>query len=229
MRARSEAGVLSICFDDFPKSAWTEGGRILRRHGTRATYFLCGGLCGKEFVGQAMFEERDVEAILGEGHELGCHTFDHMSALRQSSRDLLESFERNARFVSDRFGDVRMVSFAYPYGDAPPGAKRAASRTFACARGVDAGLNRGRIDLAQLKAVALEAGQGGAGHVLPHIAAAAREQAWLIVFTHDVSDRPSRFGCTPAELATVIASAESAGLEILTVKGGLAKRAFRGM
>ena len=228
LNARSEAGVLSICFDDFPKSAWELGGRILRDHGARATYFVCGSLCGTRFVGQNMFDEHDLRAIIDEGHELGCHTYDHISALRRNPRRLLESCEQNAQFISERFGDLRLVSFAYPYGDAPPRAKRAALQAFACARGVDAGLNHGRLDLMQLKAVGLEARRGGAEFVLRYVAAAARERAWLIVFSHDVSDAPSRFGCTAAELAIVIESARRTGLAILTVKGGLATRAFRG-
>lgn len=228
LSARSEAGVLSICFDDFPKSAWELGGRVLREHGARATYFVCGGLCGTRFVGHTMFDEHDLEAIVDEGHELGCHTYDHISQLRRTSGSLLESCERNAQFVAERLGDLRLVSFAYPYGDAPLMAKRAILRTFACARGVFAGLNHGPLDLMQLKAVGLEARRGGTESVLRYVAAAARERAWLIVFSHDVSDAPSRFGCTPADLALVIETARRAGLEILTVKGGLATRAFHG-
>lgn len=223
----SESGVLSICFDDFPKSAWEVGGRILRDHGVRATYFVCGGLCRTRFLDRDMFDEHDLREIIDEGHELGCHTYDHISALRRSSHRLRESFEQNARFISERFGNVRLVSFAYPYGDAPPGAKRAASQTFACARGVDAGLNRGQLDLMQLKAVGLETRQGGAKFVLPYIAAAAREKAWLTIFSHDVSDTPGAFGCTPAELDIVLGSARKAGLEFMTLKEGLATRVAR--
>lgn len=220
--------MLSVCFDDFPKSAWEVGGRILRDHGARATYFVCGGLCGTRFAGNVMYDEHDLAAIHHEGHELGCHTYDHISPLRRSARSLFESCDRNARFIAERLGDVRLVSFAYPYGDATLSAKRRAPRAFACARGVDAGLNQGRLDLMQLKAVGLETRLGGAEFVLRYLAAAARERAWLIVFSHDVSETPNRFGCTPTELALVLATARKTGLEILTVKGGLAARAFRG-
>lgn len=226
MSARREAGILSLCFDDFPKSAWEEGGRILSDHGARATYFACGALCGERFDGQDMFDVGDIEALLADGHELGCHTFDHVSALRRTGRGLAQSFTENARFVRERFGDVRMVSFAYPYGDATVAAKRAATPVFACARGVDAGLNGAYMDLAQLKAVGLEAHRGGADFVGPYIEAAARERAWLIVYSHDVAASPSRFGCTAGDLARIIGRAQDAGLEILTVKGGLAARAF---
>jgi peptidoglycan/xylan/chitin deacetylase (PgdA/CDA1 family) len=221
---RRDAGVLSISFDDFPKSAWEEGGRVLRDHGVRATYFACGALCGERFENQVMYDHADLAALFADGHEVGCHSFDHKSALRLNARDLVRGFGENARFVRETLGDVRLVSFAYPYGDATLAAKRAAMRVFACARGVDAGLNRRRIDLAQLKAVGLEAERGGLDFVLPFVAAAARERAWLIVYSHDVSDRPGRFGCKPEELDQLIREARAAGLEILTVKDGLAAR-----
>jgi peptidoglycan/xylan/chitin deacetylase (PgdA/CDA1 family) len=30
----------SITFDDFPKSAWTQGGAVLAKHGMRGTYYI---------------------------------------------------------------------------------------------------------------------------------------------------------------------------------------------
>lgn len=221
MSDRNDAGILSISFDDFPKSAWEVGGRVLRDHGVHATYFACGGLCGTRFGGQVMFDECDLKAVVAEGHEVGCHTYDHVSALRRPPRDLIASCERNAKFFAERFDGLRLVSFAYPYGDAPLGAKRAMTQPFACSRGVVGGLNSRRLNLNQLKAVALT---GGTASVAPLIAAAARERAWLIVFTHDVSDAPSPHGCKPDELAGVIECAHKAGLKTLTIKDGLAAR-----
>ncbi|HEY2836509.1 MAG TPA: polysaccharide deacetylase family protein, partial [Rhizomicrobium sp.] len=37
--------IASITFDDFPKSAWSEGGPVLARHGVRATYYTSGSFC----------------------------------------------------------------------------------------------------------------------------------------------------------------------------------------
>src|ERR1700676_3633572 len=39
--ARAPASpILSITFDDFPKSAWTNGRAVLQRHGALATYYV---------------------------------------------------------------------------------------------------------------------------------------------------------------------------------------------
>src|SRR6202012_2766789 len=39
--------VASITFDDFPKSAWDQGGAVMARHGVRGTYYTAGGFCGR--------------------------------------------------------------------------------------------------------------------------------------------------------------------------------------
>ena len=224
LRELPAPGMLSICFDDFPKTAWTVGGPVLRDHGVRATYYVSGGLRETIFDGERMFDAGDLEAVHAEGHEIGCHTFDHQSCLRRGTGALLRSIDDNARFVRGHLGDVRLVSFAYPYGDAPYRAKRFAAGRFATARGVDAGLNRGTLDVGQLKAVGLEASRKGLDQVLGWIERAARDRAWLVVYTHDVQERPSDYGCRPAELERLISSAKGAGLEILSVQAALAAR-----
>lgn len=217
--------MLSIAFDDFAQTSWTEGGRVLRDHDVRATYYVCGALYGTVFAGQRMYGPGDLEAIHAAGHEIGCHTFDHESCLRRDGHDFERSIERNESFVRERVGDVPLVSFAYPYGDATIGAKRLAVRRFGCARGVIAGLNRRRLDLGQLKAVGLEESKTRIEAVEPYLDRAASSGAWLIVFTHDVQDRPSAYGCRPRDLDRLIRSARSARLEVLSVREALAARA----
>lgn len=219
--------MLSVCFDDFPRTAWTEGGRVLRDHAVHATYYVSGGLAGTVFDGQCMYEAGDLEAIHAEGHELGCHTFDHRSCLRRSVSDLLRSLDDNERYVRERVGDVRLVSFSYPYGEATFGAKRLAVGRFSSSRGIDeVGLNRGRLDLGQLKAVGLEASNRPISKVEPFVAQAAEQGAWLVVYTHDVQSSPSDCGCRPEELDRLLSTARTAGLDILPVKAALAARAF---
>jgi peptidoglycan/xylan/chitin deacetylase (PgdA/CDA1 family) len=221
---RRAVGALSICFDDFPKTAWTEGARVLRDHGVRATYYVCGALCGSTFDGQRMYDASDLGEIHAEGHEIGCHTFDHRSCLRTSPAEFARATLDNQRFLDERLGGVRLVSFAYPYGDATSSAKRFAVRHFVSARGVDAGLNAGQLDVGQLKAVGLEAGKKHYDAVDRFVTRAAAIGAWLVVYTHDVQDRPSSYGCRPRDLDQLVQSAKAAGLEVLPVKAALAAR-----
>jgi peptidoglycan/xylan/chitin deacetylase (PgdA/CDA1 family) len=226
LQERRAVGALSVCFDDFPKTAWTEGGRVLRDHGVRGTYYMCGALSGSTFEGQPMFDGSDLGEIHGEGHEIGCHTFDHRSCLRSSRAEFERATRDNQQFLTRHLGEARLVSFAYPYGDITSTAKRFAVKHFSSARGIHAGLNRGRLDLGQLKAVGFEARKMNEDVIEEHIARAAALRAWLVVYTHDVQDRPTPYGCRPDDLDRLLRAAKSAGLEILPIKAALAKRAF---
>jgi peptidoglycan/xylan/chitin deacetylase (PgdA/CDA1 family) len=221
VRQKSDVGTLSVCFDDFPRSAWTEGGRVLRDHGVHGTFYLCGGLCGSTQDGQAMFEADDLRAIHEDGHELGCHSFAHVSCLRVGRSELERSLRDNVAFVSEHVGDVRLRSFAYPYGDASVTTKRFLAGRFASARGVDAGMNTGILDIGQLKAVGLEAGERSFEDVQEWVMRAAAMRAWIIVYTHDVQPSPRHWGCRPDDLDRLLRVAKAAGLRILPVDRAL--------
>lgn len=212
-------GVLSVTFDDFPKTAWTAGGAVLAEHGVKATYFACGGLCGRSFDDQPIFDAAELEAVHAAGHEIGCHTHDHLSGHRHAPADYAASCERNRRFLEDRLPGLRLRSFAYPYGHAPLRHRGYISKRYAACRGV--ATQRGRklngpaVDPSMLLAVGLT--QDGLRHVDigQLVAEAAARRAWLVLFTHDVQDRPSAHGCTPLELDRAIRLAREAGLDIL--------------
>ena len=52
-------GVLTITFDDFPRSSWQMAGPVLAEHGAKATYFVSGQRVGGTFAGsQAMHAAR---------------------------------------------------------------------------------------------------------------------------------------------------------------------------
>jgi hypothetical protein len=42
-------------------------------------------------------------------------------------------------------------------------------------------------------------------------------RSWLIFYSHDVADKPSRFGCTPALLESVVSFAAERGTRVMTV------------
>jgi len=221
VRQRSDVGTLSICFDDFPRSAWTVGGRILREHGVLGTYYVCGRLNGSVWDGQVMFETDDLRAIHEEGHELACQTFQHISCLRVGRSELESSISANQRFVREHVGDVRLRSFAYPYGDASVTSKRFLANRFASVRGVDAGINIGTLDIGQLKAVGLEVGKRPFEEVEDWVMRAAARRAWIVVYTHDVAPSPSFWGCRPQDLERLLGVAKRAGLRILPVDSAL--------
>jgi peptidoglycan/xylan/chitin deacetylase (PgdA/CDA1 family) len=218
-------GVFSLSFDDFPASAWTEAGPILAAHGVKATYYVCGGLADGINMDRDQFRVPHLQALHAAGHEVGCHTFGHTSALRMDADALRLSLDANAAWVAERLDGHRMTTFAWPFGDATVGAKRVVRERFAMARGVRDGVNAGREDRALIKSIGLESRRLPGYDLEKLMAETAERRGWLTAYGHDVSDRPTDYGCTPEDLDRVLRAAKTVGLEIAPV--GVAWAAMR--
>lgn len=221
-----ERALASLTFDDFPRSAWTAGGPILAQHGVRGTYYAAGRYCGASEDGLAYYDADDLRAVHAAGHEVGCHSWGHVQGHRERTSALAEDADRNAAFVSGLLGDAPMVSFAYPYGELSARTKRVFAPRFATCRGVHGGLNVGVTDLADLRAEPIERRSWTAEKIEAAVAQATERKAWLIFFTHDVSDDPSPYGCTPAMLEHALATLRAAEVDVLPVKAALARATF---
>ncbi len=226
VRSRLERPLASITFDDFPKSAWTVAGPILDRFGAKATYYASGRFCGVSEGGIDYFDAEDLRAADRSGHEIGAHSFAHERAPLVSSKALAVDQARNAAVLGEILGNVRLVSYAYPYGEASPRTKALLGSAFATARGIRPGVNAGRIDLAQLMAVPIERRRWRPDELRLAVEAARARKGWLILFTHDVCDDPSPFGCTPAMLTEAMEMLSAAAIQIAPVKHAVAEAVF---
>jgi peptidoglycan/xylan/chitin deacetylase (PgdA/CDA1 family) len=223
-RSRLEAPLASVSFDDFPRSAWTTGGPLLAKHGARASYYASGRFCGAVEDGIEYFHRGELKEIEAASHEVGCHGFGHIRGPQAASDALDLDFERNALFLEQELGGFRASSYAYPYGDVSPRTKVLAARRYAVSRGIYAGVNAGNIDLAELRAVPIEARRWRPDRIDAAVQAAKARRGWVIFFTHDVSPAPTPFGCTPEMLDYVLQSL--AGIEVLPIKHAMAKAVF---
>ena len=225
VRSKLSRPVASVSFDDFPRSAWTEGGPIVQAHGARATYYAAGRYCGAREDGIDYYDAADLKALLAAGHEVGAPRFAHQMAPELSTLALLADAAK-ADAVLGPLLDARMSSYAYPYGAVSPRTKAVMGARYASARGIRAGVNTGLIDLAQLKAVPIESRRWVSEDVDAAVTRAAETQGWAIFFTHDVSEHPTPFGCTPAMLEHVMARITAAGIETLPVRQAMARAVF---
>ncbi|MFN7111017.1 MAG: polysaccharide deacetylase family protein [Brevundimonas sp.] len=219
-------GVLSLSFDDIPASAWLEAGPILAEHGVKATYYVCGGLAGGRNLDLPQFETEHLQALHEAGHEVGCHTYEHVSTLTLSPAELDASLARNAAWVSERLDDYQMLSFAYPFGDCALGAKPVIDRRFLCGRGVRDGINAGRVDRNLLQAVGLESRRLPGYDLEQLVANTAASKGWLIAYGHDVSDAPTPYGCRPEDIDRLIRLAKAADLDIQPVAAAWGMAAY---
>lgn len=216
-RLRLDRPVASVTFDDFPRSAWTVGGPLVERFGGRATYFTSGRFCGIREHGVQYYGVDDLRALHAAGHEVGSHTWEHRHVPRVPSHELVADARRNADFLRRTMGDVRVESFAYPFGDASPRTKLLYSRLYSCCRGIRAGVNAGAVDLAHLAAIPLEVRHWSAAQVERWVNEACDRNGWIVFFTHDVSDAPTPYGSTPAILEHALRCLDAAGIEIVPV------------
>lgn len=206
--------ILSISFDDFPRTAWTNGGGILAARGIKATYFTAGALCGRGFDANECFTLRDLEEVAAAGHEVGCHTFEHLNLLDVDRAALASSLDKNADFIRSAIGS-RPRSFAFPYGILPPiAARRLCAERFLTSRGVNFGSNSGIFDGSNLRGASLGLGGSRMRDLESLFEKTKATGGWVVLVTHDVQEKPSSYGCKPGHLEWVIRCAQQYGFEI---------------
>jgi peptidoglycan/xylan/chitin deacetylase (PgdA/CDA1 family) len=215
-------GVVSFTFDDFPRSAWVNGGAILEQYGCHGTYYAAMGLAGTENHLGPMFRLDDLRAAHARGHEIACHTFTHRDCARLPRAVIAAEIDENAASLSRVLDAAPVVNFAYPFGGVSQAAKSALAARFVSCRGTGRGLNRGTVDLADLFSTSLYSQNFDGDRLCRLIDEARAQSAWLIFYTHDVADEPSPFGCTPAQFRSIVAyAAENAA--VLPVRDVLAE------
>lgn len=214
---------VSLCFDDFPKSAATNAAPMIEARGWRATWYVAGGFCGEtENLYGPMFETSDLAQLASNGHDFGCHTFDHVDCRTVDAAEIADQSTRNMDFLR-RQGITDVPSFAYPFGAVNLSSKKTPALSEFALRGVKPGLNRGAVDLNMMRACGLQDDNGGLARALQDLDALQRTDGWLIIFTHDVRDTPSPWGVTPEDYARLLSAIAESGSEVVTV-GDMVKR-----
>jgi len=214
---RTEQPYISFTFDDFPRSALHTGGEILKKFGLAGTYYTALGLLGTESPSGPVCDADDLRKAILDGHELGCHTFAHCDAWHTPSGSFEESILRNRAALRDLLPDAEFKTMSYPISEPRLMVKRRSSAHFGCCRAGGQRFNARSFDRNLLAAFFLEQAGGNLETVRELIRANARSRGWLIFATHDISPRPSAFGCTPEFFEAVVRSAVESGARILPV------------
>lgn len=210
--------LVSFTFDDFPRSAWATGGALLSSYGLKGTYYVSLGLLGQMSPTGEIAHLEDVEAVAAHGHELGCHTFDHRDAWETEPDIFAGAILCNRKMLAQINPDIHFQTFSYPISPPRP-ANKVCTRHFICSRGGGQTFNSGpRVDLNYLQAFFLdERNRSQFGLVEEAIARNAERKGWLIFATHDVSDSPTRYGCSPSFFEHTIRLSLASGARVLPV------------
>lgn len=214
--------IVSFSFDDFPRSAFTVGGDILKRYGGRGTYYVAMDLMNSTNALGEQFEQGDLHLLARDGHELASHTRSHLSSREVSFATFCDNVKKGREAIAEMTGLQDSGNFAYPYGDVTLEAKRKLDLGLASCRGTCGGINGPEIDLSLLRANSLYGDVRQLERAKTLIRQNQRIKGWLIFYTHDVTENPSAFGCTPALLESTVAYAAQTS-RIMTITAVLAQ------
>jgi peptidoglycan/xylan/chitin deacetylase (PgdA/CDA1 family) len=209
--------IISFTFDDFPQSALRTGGDILKRYEARGTYYTSIGLMGKEEPTGTMFTRDDLERALSDGHELGCHTFGHFDAAKTGSELFEQSIEQNQQAIGELCSGAVFRTLSYPIGVPRARTKQKAGQHYVCCRGGGQTFNGDGADLNYLYSFFLEQSRDDFQTIRNVVEENRLAQGWLIFSTHDISDTPTHWGCTPSFFEEVVRLSAESGARIMPV------------
>lgn len=212
----SDVAYISFTFDDFPRSAYTEGGRILQDGGVRGTFFLSFQLIDRPSPSGQIVSLDEVRDLVRQGHELGCHTFEHLNGRNSTVEAFVRSIEQNRAAVTQHVPGADMRTFAYPLDGPVLRIKRAVGRHFIGCRGGGQTFNSGELDLNLLSAYFIDyRNNRDLKTIRDVIRRNVEARGWLIFATHDVATPPSKYGCTPTFFDEVVRVACASGATVL--------------
>ncbi|MFZ0863163.1 MAG: polysaccharide deacetylase family protein, partial [Candidatus Sulfotelmatobacter sp.] len=197
------------------------GGAILTSVGARGTYYAAPGLMETKNELGDQFTRRDLESLLADGHELGSHTFNHISC-RSAKLSTFEGDVKRGRAALIEIAGRDPVNFAYPFGHVTVAAKNKLGMQMKSCRGIYPGWNGRVSDLNLLRANSLYGDADGLSEVEALLADSTQGRGWLIFYTHDVRPSPTQFGCTPELLEKTVCATLERGFRIMPVEEVLA-------
>ncbi len=218
---RTTVPLVSFTFDDVPDSALLQGAAILEKHGVFGTFYIAGGMAGRVEPDRTLISREGCAELARRGHEIGCHTFSHRAIRAMPGSALASDLDRNALYLRETAGLERPENFAFPYNAAWPPARREFRRRYRTCRAGGEGINRGAVDPLMLQGVAIQQPEESALALTAMIDDVVREPGWLVFYGHDVTDRPTPYGCRAETLDILVRRAVESGCEVLTVSRAL--------
>lgn len=202
-----ERPLVSFTFDDCPHSAFKYGVPVLEAQNWRSSLYICCSLFGQSNHFGLHMSADDTKAAHHNGHEVGNHTYHHFDATSLSLPDFKRDIEKNQESLN-AIGLPQCSTFAYPYGETYPALKTYIGQNFKGARGIKPVAHHRQADLNQIGSYSLFSDTTHSSHshsrllnALDHL---KRQPAWITIFTHDISDRPTPWGCTPTNFKSIV-------------------------
>ena len=218
---RNPAPLISITFDDVPETAWHVGAPMLEARGWRGTFYIATSLFGQTTPHWQVAGTESVSDLHRRGHEVGLHSHFHRPAWGMNAGAFAREIALSRSVFAEIAPGLRAANFAYPYGIAGVVQKSVLARHVRSSRTTDDGVNAGTIDPQFLRTVMLDWSRREPSDFDAILAETVQRKGWLILTTHDVTDAPSPYGCTPALFSALLDRIAAAGITVDTVEGAL--------
>jgi len=220
--ASSNVKQISFTFDDVPKSAFLNAQPVLDKHQFKGTFYLALSFLDIDDQNENLYNQDNITSCINNGHELGCHTYNHIHFYQNSSSRFVEN---NIRINQEKLNELGIQetfdNFSYPYGEQTKKSKKIISEKFKTSRGIDHGINRNKVDLHNLKAVKLYEGLHSIDRIFSILEDLDKSGGWLIFYTHDVQSNYSKYGCSPEYFEKVVQKCKELDIDIRTIKDGV--------
>jgi peptidoglycan/xylan/chitin deacetylase (PgdA/CDA1 family) len=215
LKLNLERPIVSISFDDCPRSVFETALPAMEKRGWKSTIYAAMGLCDTTNHLGLHMSAQDMKTAYEAGHEIADHTFAHIDANAVSSTSFLSDIEKNQDLLKS-LEIPPSRSFAYPYGEVSFATKTALSKRFDLMRGIHSPTCSHSIDLNQAASQRLFSGSDFE-QTRQAIRRLEQHPSWLILFTHDVRENPSEYGCTPSEFETILSDLAAINADVLPV------------
>ena len=207
--------IVSFSFDDVHPTALTTGKQLLEKYGFHGTFYVSFGIKNED--GSPYFDRAALPGLIHDGHELGCHTFDHLHCATTPPEQLRKDLIHNNAQLSQIIPGAEFSNFSYPYGEHDIKAKNIIGSRFTSARGVNVGLNLGEIDLYNLKVIPIYSAESS-NEIFDQIDEGIEKKAYMVFDTHDVQQNPSPWGTTPEYFESILKYCYDKGLRGYTIQ-----------
>ena len=209
--------IISISFDDFPKSVMETALPMLDSYDWKATFYVAAGLENITNHLGLHYSRDDLQKLQAENHEIGCHTYHHLNVAELSANRVNEQISSNEKAMKALGHHVKMDTFAYPFGETSINRKKQLAESFASLRGIMPGIHYDKVDLNQVKSVPIYTGPS-LTNTFNYIKSLEKKPGWLTLFTHDIRENPSEWGCTPDDFERVLHAIHQSGAIVLPIQ-----------
>ena len=215
--------MISFAFDDVPASAAETGAAILEARGLKGTYFVAAALAGADAVTGPMADRGRCAGAWRTPATRSAATPTPTSTAVRPPPAMRWRTSRATPRRSQAWGVARPDHLRLPVRRRRAGDQARARRAlWPDARAAPRPHRRPAATSTRRPRWASKARTAKRWR-WRWLERAARRQAWLILYTHDVADQPSPYGCTPAALERLADAALANGFEVVTIAEGAAR------